>query len=489
MGYNPFKITSMFSNSDEPVEVKSEGHSLIDIITTMSIARPLITANLSELVNSHIEAQENKKDLKKQIIEQYVKYKIKNEKERLDNSPDIDAIESESETLNSIRNFATKFIDGVSVFFESIIVPIVSVAWSALTTVLGFISTTLMEFVLVPIAEVVTALVIANPIAWGIAGTFVLVAGGYWIYKRATGGSIAEDVKTVKELTTVSRYTAPVAEAESNLFSPKTEEPVLKPTTFGRKKNRDGFLIVKETETFTGGVIKGLTEAETNKLANVTAFRESSNQLDKINSLGYVGLYQMGDSALVDAGYVSSNRYKKYRHNYKNRLEFLSDKENWNIGSLPEFLNSKEMQDDAFSKLANSNIKLASVITKSNSEQLAGFIMGAHLLGAGKAKLYFSLDAAGRAAYDADKKNRDANNTKMLEYVLLGISEMTKFHNQEATTRNTDNFNTKLPDPVVKLTVKPSKDVTDKPALPNSTKVNQNTEIIKSKAGLLKVAN
>lgn len=44
--------------------------------------------------------------------------------------------------------------------------------------------------------------------------------------------------------------------------------------------------------------------------------RESSGSANAINSAGYIGLYQMGEAALIDAGYIERNG-SIYDNNYQ----------------------------------------------------------------------------------------------------------------------------------------------------------------------------
>ena len=68
--------------------------------------------------------------------------------------------------------------------------------------------------------------------------------------------------------------------------------------------------------------------------------RESSGRYDVVNSIGYLGLYQMGEKAMVDAGYY------KPQIEYKNRWdgEFTGKD---GVHSKEDFLNNPLAQENA----------------------------------------------------------------------------------------------------------------------------------------------
>lgn len=471
MDYSPIRAINMFTNNNSEAKtdseiknstsninnknssVKSKNHTIPEIVNSMSVI-PKLTANLSSLVQGHVQAQEDKKNLRQAVTETYLKYRL--DKDNINNSSlALGKAESTISTLNNIRRFATNFVVPVLEFFEAILTPIIVVAWEAMTAVLGFVATSIMEFVLAPIVEVVTALAIANPIVWGIAGSFAVAAGIYYLYKKLTGGSVTEDVQAIKEkitpyvapiVETVSNIVAPISTAVSNMVSTKTEvkeEPKAEAKPEAKAtKNKEGKIIISPTAEFTAGAIKGLTVEETHALANAAAKRESSNILNTVNSIGYVGLYQFGAEALAETGFVDLAKYKAYKNKktkYKNQSEFLAVDSNWAIGNLDAYMNSKESQDLSFRKLADSNLKSASANIKANAEVAAGFILSAHLLGANAANTYVNLDAKGRAEYD--KKHKDAFGTTLNEYNRIGSKAITDAHLNESTTRNDSNVN------------------------------------------------
>ncbi len=114
--------------------------------------------------------------------------------------------------------------------------------------------------------------------------------------------------------------------------------------------------------------------------------RESGGNYKALNKYGYAGKYQMGEAALVDAGY-----YRKFSRRYNNDWsgEFLGKD---GVKSLQDFLNTPKSQENAqiiFKKKQWGYLKAVGahnylgliindiVITSS------GLLAGAHLKGAG----------------------------------------------------------------------------------------------------------
>ena len=70
-------------------------------------------------------------------------------------------------------------------------------------------------------------------------------------------------------------------------------------------------------------------------------FSESSGKYDAINQFGYLGKYQMGESALADAGYYRGNSPSNLQE-WKG--EFLGK---GNVKSKEDFLNNPQAQENA----------------------------------------------------------------------------------------------------------------------------------------------
>ncbi len=96
------------------------------------------------------------------------------------------------------------------------------------------------------------------------------------------------------------------------------------------------------------------------------AQRESSGQLDKVNDYGYLGLYQMGEAALIDAGYYQADGTAA-----NDWTGTWTGKDG--IDSAAEFLASRPAQDAA---VAAYHDKQWDYITRFDLDQYAGATVG-----------------------------------------------------------------------------------------------------------------
>lgn len=142
--------------------------------------------------------------------------------------------------------------------------------------------------------------------------------------------------------------------------------------------------------------------------------RESSNNYKAINKIGFVGKYQFGIAALIDAGFIKPEFAKSGN-------KALRREEVWKKGlSLDEFLDSPELQEEAMRTYTERNYKtlkrLKVIDSASTPEEVAGALAAAHLKGPGGAKKYL-LDK---------KDNADQFGTKASEYFNLGKKSQRK---------------------------------------------------------------
>jgi hypothetical protein len=106
--------------------------------------------------------------------------------------------------------------------------------------------------------------------------------------------------------------------------------------------------------------------------------RESSNNYSAVNRLNYLGGYQMGASALIEAGLVKKGTTNKGLDNPKN----------W-VGSLSKdsFLTNPELQNQAVRTYTNKNKKyLGDMYTNASPTRRKQLLASAHLIGAGATK-------------------------------------------------------------------------------------------------------
>lgn len=135
--------------------------------------------------------------------------------------------------------------------------------------------------------------------------------------------------------------------------------------------------------------------------------RESNNNYQAVNTIGFVGKYQMGAAALEDVGLVKPGTAKKGN-------KALRDPSNWTVpGGLDTFLSKPELQEEVFGMYTRQNesrLRKAGLITDTTSpDEAAGHLATAHLKGVG---------GAIRLARGED--NSDAYGTSASSYFALG---------------------------------------------------------------------
>jgi len=148
------------------------------------------------------------------------------------------------------------------------------------------------------------------------------------------------------------------------------------------------------------------------------AAKESQGQYDKVSKAGYLGAYQMGEQALIEAGYYK--RDDTSANDWKGQWTGKN-----NIKSKEEFLKSKEAQDAAIKELMKAQWKYITAYQLDSYDgqtlegvkiTVSGLLAGAHLVGARALKSFF--DSKGRII------PKDGNNVPVTEY-------MTKFGGYE----------------------------------------------------------
>ena len=119
---------------------------------------------------------------------------------------------------------------------------------------------------------------------------------------------------------------------------------------------------------------------------------ESSNNYKAINTMGYIGKYQMGEPALVDSGYYTK---KTNYADYKNQWD-MPFTGRMGVKSKKDFLNNQEAQEDAVRRYHNYIWKQIKEIAEKNHGKTingikmtySGMFAGAYLVGPGELKKY-----------------------------------------------------------------------------------------------------
>ena len=136
---------------------------------------------------------------------------------------------------------------------------------------------------------------------------------------------------------------------------------------------------------------------------------ESGGRYGAVNSLGYVGKYQMGAMALEDAGLLKKGASKQGQR-------ALDDPSNWTIaGGKEAFLRDSELQEKTFQDYTDRNyrgLQRRGVINEQSSPaEVAGALKAAHLGGVG-----------GAARLMAGKETTDAYGTSTRSYYAQGAA-------------------------------------------------------------------
>lgn len=140
--------------------------------------------------------------------------------------------------------------------------------------------------------------------------------------------------------------------------------------------------------------------------------RESGGNYKAFNRYGYAGKYQMGEAALIDAGY-----YKKSSGKYNNDWSGqFTGKDS--VYSIDDFLNNIQAQENAqivfkkrqwaYLKALNAHKYVGQIINGYKITE-SGLLAGAHLKGAGAVSIY--LKSGGKIS------QKDGFGTSVEEYI------------------------------------------------------------------------
>jgi hypothetical protein len=140
-------------------------------------------------------------------------------------------------------------------------------------------------------------------------------------------------------------------------------------------------------------------------------FRESTDRYNIINSIGFVGAYQLGAVGLVDLGYVNADIG---RSNAKLKQDSYWKGKN-GIKSLQNFFDNPSEQDNACRNYFRINfgyLKSKGAINENTTKkELCGLLAAAHLVGAG-----------GASNLVKGNVKKDANGVSAQQYYDLGYS-------------------------------------------------------------------
>jgi len=140
--------------------------------------------------------------------------------------------------------------------------------------------------------------------------------------------------------------------------------------------------------------IGNLTADELTAYFTTIGKSESGGKYDTVNSIGYVGKYQFGASALVDGGYVKSSVLNVPKGTNPNTA--LNNPNSWTgkngINSLQDWLANGAEQESAMCAYTKRNYtsmcKLGAITQDQSNADVAGMLAVSHLLGPGGARDY-----------------------------------------------------------------------------------------------------
>jgi hypothetical protein len=226
-------------------------------------------------------------------------------------------------------------------------------------------------------------------------------------YKYRPPSTVSEDPKYPTNLRGGTEEINPIpAPEEGNMIEPASNPP---------------------GEPYTGpliGTICGLNDSETRAYLGVLSQREAAGKYTTVNSYNFLGKYQFGTAALEDIGYIKKGTTAKYGSS--GYQEALDNPSNWTgkngATDKTTFLTSQEAQESAIVAFTNKNCQYISSgkdkipnFTSLPKEQVAGYLMAAHLKGhTGAKKLYRGIVV------------QDAYGTSTQEYYKLGAGSVSK---------------------------------------------------------------
>jgi hypothetical protein len=178
--------------------------------------------------------------------------------------------------------------------------------------------------------------------------------------------------------------------------------------------------------------ITDLSPESAKSVRDAVRARESSNNYQQPgNQRGYIGGYQFGTAALQDVGLVKQGTYNSSQSDIVNNRK-LDNPSVWTIkGGKQTFLNSPELQDQAFDRYASQNVKTLKrqgVIDSNTPESdIGGYAAASHISGAGGAKALAKGDI-----------RADANGTTNRDYFSLGKTAVSNAQNSPQSSQVTD---------------------------------------------------
>lgn len=213
----------------------------------------------------------------------------------------------------------------------------------------------------------------------------------------------------------------------------RNEEQIKKlQTSYDTEYKKDVETRANQVTVKTPNNIPGLSDGQYLEYKKAIGFFESRHRIGEVNSIGFMGRYQMGVEALQSAGFIKAGSVEKFleKNNGKPydgwQNEFLQTQQSsWDLKKCPGgqkgFLASAELQDIAMDKFTAANYntltqRLAAQgkdIKDITPSELPGVLASAHLVGVGGTSI----------SIRSQIPQRDGNKTDNTSYmnVISGI--------------------------------------------------------------------
>lgn len=206
----------------------------------------------------------------------------------------------------------------------------------------------------------------------------------------------------------LSDLSLPVVECQD--FKPVDPGPVAAHKCGVQRACSKSYMSRKDNPEPPGG-IGPLTAIQVKALTTQIAFSESTYNYSSVNSLSYLGKYQIGAAVLVDQSYIKRDAYLLYGNKAVNYPTSWTGKDG--ITDKETFLRSDTIQEKAMFTLLKSNysqlVKKQGIKEGDDLCTIAGMLTVAHLIGAAAAKTWREKATGG-----------DANGTTGTTYFNMG---------------------------------------------------------------------
>lgn len=149
-----------------------------------------------------------------------------------------------------------------------------------------------------------------------------------------------------------------------------------------------------------------------------TGYTESGGNYSVVNTIGYVGKYQLGGAALYDRGLITQDALQKIRANPAAQAEILGQPSSWQQGSgkpgsLDSYLADSSLQESVMYEYTQQNYatlqKLGVITRDTPADEVAGLLSASHLSGPGNVAKWYKGGSDLKDAYGTSISQYYAN--------------------------------------------------------------------------------